>query len=585
MIERIEIIHGANALHGIGGSGGIINIITRKPPDDGATLARVSFGGTATDESADGSGARSSVLAGRDFGSIDATLGTSWERRGLYYDAEGRPIGVDTTQGDLMDSESWNVFAKLGYDVDADKRLQLMLNRYMVQGDGDYDMVEGDPDSGQPTSSVRASPEGEAPRNRVLTVSMDYSDAELGAGVLRSQLFMQRFKALYGGGTFTTFQDPAYGDEVFDQSQNVSNKAGAKLDWGVRGLFGGVLNTVVGLDVLRDKTYQELAVTGRTWVPETTYESVAPFVQTEWWIGNRASISGGLRYENGRLDVDTYRTLYSYNPETGGVVVDGGQPDFQELLPNAGVVVYVTEALNLFASYSEGYTMPDVGRVLRAVEEPGQDVDTLFDLDPVISDNNELGVDFDNGTWLAHLSWYRSDSDRGARLVYDSANQVYNVQRQRVEIEGWDVRGGWRPFARTRLDLAYAATEGRVDSDGDGRVDADLDGANISPDRLNAAWAQTGIGSRLDSRVQLSHFFDRDFDLAGDATAEFDGYTTLDAYVALATRRAGTWTLGAENLTNTDYITYYSQTVGRDAESFFAGRGRTVALNWEYQFR
>ncbi|MFP5306508.1 MAG: hypothetical protein ACLGI7_11870, partial [Gammaproteobacteria bacterium] len=59
----------------------------------------------------------------------------------------------------------------------------------------------------------------------------------------------------------------------------------------------------------------------------------------------------------------------------------------------------------------------------------------------------------------------------------------------------------------------------------------------------------------------------------------------LDACVALATRRAGTWTLGAENLTNTDYITYYSQTVGRDAESFFAGRGRTVALNWEYQFR
>lgn len=31
MIERIEIIHGANAMHGLGAQGGIINYITKKP--------------------------------------------------------------------------------------------------------------------------------------------------------------------------------------------------------------------------------------------------------------------------------------------------------------------------------------------------------------------------------------------------------------------------------------------------------------------------------------------------------------------------------------------------------------------------
>lgn len=583
MIERIEIIHGANALHGLGASGGIINIVTRKPAASGDPLARVTLGApTATDYESDGVGSRASGIAGRDFGAFDVTLGTSWERRGLYYDAEGRPIGVDGTQGDLMDSESLSFFGKFGYDLAQGQRLQLMLNRFTLEGDGDYTMVPGDPAAGVPTSSARGPAEGIAPRNRVLTSSLSYTAAELGGGALRAQVFLQRFQGLYGGGTFANFQDPAYGASVYDQSQNVSNKTGAKLDWGLRGLPARG-SAVLGLDLLRDKTYQELVHTDRKWVPETVYQSWAPFLQTEWWLGNAVALSGGLRYENGRLDVDTYRTLYATNPGSGGVTVDGGRPKVSDVLPNAGLIWYPGDALSLFVSYAEGYTMPDVGRVLRGISTSGQDVDTLLDLDPVISDNNEIGVDYDDGTWLAHVSAYRSDSERGARLVFDSVNNVYNVQRQRVEIRGWEVRGGWRPLPATRLDLGYAAARGRADTDADGAVDADLDGANIAPDRLNLAWSQSWA-FQLSSRLQASHYFDRDFDLTGASTAQFDGYTTLDGHLALATRAYGDWTLGVENLTNTDYITYYSQTIGTDPESYFAGRGRTLALSWAYAF-
>lgn len=43
MIERIEVIHGANALQGLGASGGIINIITKRAPrKDGETFHDVS---------------------------------------------------------------------------------------------------------------------------------------------------------------------------------------------------------------------------------------------------------------------------------------------------------------------------------------------------------------------------------------------------------------------------------------------------------------------------------------------------------------------------------------------------------------
>ena len=44
MIERIEVIHGANALQGLGASGGIINIITKRAPrQDGDSFQDVSI--------------------------------------------------------------------------------------------------------------------------------------------------------------------------------------------------------------------------------------------------------------------------------------------------------------------------------------------------------------------------------------------------------------------------------------------------------------------------------------------------------------------------------------------------------------
>ncbi|HLT44170.1 MAG TPA: TonB-dependent receptor plug domain-containing protein, partial [Luteimonas sp.] len=44
MIERIEVIHGANALQGLGASGGIINIITRRAPRRDGSFHEVTLG-------------------------------------------------------------------------------------------------------------------------------------------------------------------------------------------------------------------------------------------------------------------------------------------------------------------------------------------------------------------------------------------------------------------------------------------------------------------------------------------------------------------------------------------------------------
>jgi iron complex outermembrane recepter protein len=578
MIERIEIVEGSNSMQGLGAAGGIINIITKQAPKQDGVRQEVTVNTSAPTRGANGLGYGAAYLLGLRSGAFDLVAGASWRKRGMYSDAKGRLIGVDGTQGDLMDSRSTDGFAKLGYDFAGARRLQLTVNRFDLQGNGDYTAVPGDMASNLPTTSVRGKQPGDAPRNRVLTSSLDYRDPALAGGELRAQLYHQKNRELFGGGRFATFQDPAYGPNVFDQSQNVSTKDGARLSWARRGLLDGKLTVLAGADGYRDRTFQELTHTGRHWVPDSTYTGWAPFLQAEYWPLESLSLSGGLRHEHGTLDVPTFQTLAAYN----GVTVQGGSTRFSKTLPNLGAVWYLTGRINLFASYAEGYTLPDVGRVLRAINKPGQDVASFLDLKPVVSDNREAGAEYAGDRAGARVSYYVSRSRLGSVLVFDAPNQVYNVMRQRTAISGWEARANWQPLDGTRLDASFAINRGRSDRNGDGQVDSDLDGANIAPNRLNLSWTQRW-NDAWSSYLQFSHAYSRDFATLGRRSAHFDGYSTADAYLKWHTGSAGDWTLGVQNLANEQYINYVAQTVGDD-DSYFAGRGRVVSLTWQQAF-
>jgi iron complex outermembrane receptor protein len=320
-----------------------------------------------------------------------------------------------------------------------------------------------------------------------------------------------------------------------------------------------------------------LAQTGRLWVPSTVYRSLSPFVQAEWWFGSKVMLTGGLRHERGELDVGDYTTLPFY----GSRQVEGGTVDMRETLPNFGAVWYLTSALNVYASYAEGYTVADVGRVLRAVNTNGQRVKDLVDLSPVIADNREIGIDYDDGRWMGHLAYYQSESDLGSLLVYDAANRVYNVQRQPTDIEGIEATLSVRIGEHSRLGTAYAYTRGQYDRDLDGDTDTDLEGINISPDRMTAHWEQDWT-QRFSTRLQASYSFDRDFDRAGVNVASFDGYATVDLHARLATG-GGNFSIGIENLLNRRYISYFSQTTPAN-DTYNAGRGRVLSLSWSRRF-
>ncbi len=579
MVERIEVIHGASAEHGLGATGGIINYVTRRP--QGGTLtqhAGVSLEAPTDYESA-GLGYKLDYRVEGNQGSWDYLAATSWQTRGMFYDANGELIGVDGTQGDIMNSTSNDLLLKLGYWFDSAQNLELMVNRFQLEGEHEYVNVPGKRAAGTAATSRKGDPQGEAPQNQVLASSLNYSHADLGGNRLSAQLYTQRFRARFGGGKEKAFQDPAIAPSgsLFDQSQNESDKYGGKFSLGREDMLDGLLTLTGGFDLLQDSTRQTLLETDREWVPETRFRNFAPFLQAEINATDRLTLHTGVRHEFAQLEVDDFHTIASTTKPAGGVSVEGGNPDFEETLFNAGLVFQINDWAQVFGNYSEGFGMPDVGRVLRAIKTPGQSVAEFLDLQPIVTDNRELGLRFNQGPFDGEISYFESDAELGSRL--EEVGGVYQVKRERTEIDGIEATAGWQLNDAHRVQASYAQVNGQSDTDGDGRVDTDLNGANISPDRYGVSW-QANWSDQLNSRVQANHYVSRGFD---EADLNFDGYSLVDASLGYRLP-VGEASLGIENLLNRDYITYYAQAGDTRDDRYFAGRGRTFTLGYQLSF-
>ncbi|MFI0471995.1 TonB-dependent receptor [Halomonas sp. HMF6819] len=576
MVEQIEVIQGANATNGVGAAGGVINLITKRP-EPGSFNQYVE--GQITTPTRELDSETLSYKAGYgvsgNSGDVDYLFSASVEDQGLFLDGNGDAVGVDNTQGDLMDSRSYDLLGKLAYWIDDDQRLQFTLNHYDIEGHNDYLSVTGDRANGVVTTSLRGTPEGDAPYNRVWTTGLGYDHFDLAGMQLSAQAFYQDYEALFGATDSATFQDPALAPvgTYFDQTLAATTKFGTKVSLTRDDLWDERLKVTLGFDTLFDETEQYLYTSDRTYVPPTDYTDLSPFVQADLRPVDSLLLSAGARYEYAKLDIDSYRTVAANN----GVAVEGGDPSFNETLYNLGAVWSPVEHWSLFANYSEGFSIPDVGRALRGISTPNQSVGSIDNLAPIVTDNIETGVRFENGRLAAELSYYESSSDFGSRLT--EIDDVFYMQRQETEIKGVEAALDYQFNDRHSGRVAYSRMDGRYDSNEDGNLDAKLSGLDVSPDRLTASWSANWTDD-LSTFVQANYAFDETFD---EANREFDGYLLMDAAIGYRLP-VGQMNVGVSNLLDEQYVTYYSQSALVNDERYFAGRGRTLTLGYRLDF-
>lgn len=577
-IERIEVIHGASAEHGGGATGGIVNFISRRPDSDGVSQhAGVSL---ESDDrfSKDGLSYKMNYRVSAQQGDWETLFGATWQERGAFYDANDELIGV-AYPGEIQDTRDHDLMFKLGYWLDDVQHLQFSANHYELRGNNDYVPVLGNRAAGIPTTARKGDPEGDPAFNENRQYTFSYSNQDLYGNVLDVQLYHQRYRGQFGALLSGSFQDPNIAPlgTLWEQSRSDSEKWGGKLTLRRSGLFDGLLDLTGGVDLMRDKGEQVLVQTDRSYVPPSTYDNQAGFLQGDLHLTDKLTLMAGVRREHSELDVDDFHTVWGTN-NAGGVSVTGGKVSFGKTLSNYGFTYQATDWAQLYGGYSEGFGMPDIGRVLRGLDEPGLDVENLLELEPIITRSREVGLRLDFERVDMELSYYESFSNLGERLsVNNDGNYIAN--RERVEIQGYELTGNWHIDDRHSLRGSYAHSQGKSDTNDDGKVDTRLTGLNIAPDQYSLGW-QANWNDDWSSYLQYNYYVSRSFD---DPRLKFDGYALLSASVS---RRlpVGSLSLGIDNLLDEDYFTYYSQSARIADDYNFKGRGRTFTLGYQVEF-
>ncbi len=581
IIERIEVINGASAVQGMGATGGIINYITKSPRANG-----IRYGvnvRAATQFRSDNLDWKTGLSVAHKSDGFDLLGYAAVQARAMGYDGSGRRLGIDTVQGDTLDTRGNDLFVKIGKNFGA-QRLQLTVNRFHLGGDGHYMNEPGNVVEGVPTSATPGTPIGAPPRNDVRSASLDYRHGELAGGSVSAQLFTHDFTALYGATRVATFQDSsiAPAGTLSDQSEIIADKLGARITYVRPDTLIAGLEATVGLDLLRDRTEQRLALTRRTWVPQLQLRSSAPFAQLEYERG-ALTVRGGVRYETARLHVDSYTTLAAY----GSRAVLGGSAEFSKPIKNLGVIWRFAPQWSAFAASAEGFGLPDAGLVLRGVSTEGQSVSNLISLAPIITRNNEVGVNWRGADGQFSLSRYDSRSKLGSVIRINAAG-VGLVERVPTTVTGWEVSGEWRPSRQFSVSSSYATTDGKTAATETAPMDIALGARSQGPDKavLAGTW-KLQQASLL--RLQATQLFDRDINpgrMVGTSKLEehFKGYTLVDLSAQFDTRH-GKLGVSIENVLDRQYVGYYAQSAAAtDPGNTYAGRGRTLAVNWSRMF-
>lgn len=606
LVGRIEVINGPSASEGIGAAGGIINYLSKTPTKPGnETTITSRYSSQFADDS---EGWKLGVNFARKAEAYDLLLSASYIDRGISYDANGRRVGMNTS-GSVADSEARNLFVKVGFDFGADyaQRLEASASHFKIEGKANYHQVEGCRFNAVtcPVPTTNTSERGSiagslAEFNDFKQYQLNYSHAEFFGGTLVLNAYKADQAMRYlpeNGDDKQLIKVPPYPPgfvPIYDQSEIVAEKQGLRSSWTRPELFGVAgLEMRVGLDLVEDTAQQRLALTDRIWVPPMEYTSTAPWVQMSWDLG-RVTLSGGYRRQDDELQVDSYTTTAFRN----SVFVRGGNVEYTESMVNFGAIWRVTDGFSLFGSYGEGYTLPNIGIPLRNISVPGQSVERIDDLEPIVFENTEFGFTWRGDRWSLSGSRYDSHSDFGASLAIDPATNDFILTRAPVDIEGYELSSEWRFSENWKATAVYSHTEGMTSfypaSNAGlypaGALRKPMGVLDINPDKF--AWSvnwkfhprgDVNLGATTLRSRTLSGSDVRPFDGATFSyREETDGYTLFDLGVNYQTERFGKFSLGVENLFDKQYILSWSQVPG--FQNYWAGRGRMVSLTHTFTF-
>ncbi len=411
LIDHIEVVNGASAIEGLGGSGGMINYITKTPRTEGVVNTVQTAMETQLKSNYIGWKAAGVTMLKK--GQWDFLFALGTQSRPMYFDARGN-LEYLNTNGSYMDSKADSVTAKLGYNFGADnsQRLQAYFNNYDLNGNNNYNsLTPGNRALGIVQSSQRGPNPGPAFANHIREATASYINNAVFGGTVTVLGYLSK-EALPNTGVIDLGkQDPRIAPvgTLIDASSVISNKSGVKAYWAKKDFFVEGFDLNFGYDFNKDDTSQYLVLTNRTWLPDLKFTANSGYVQGSYDLGP-LTFSGGARYQSGKISVPSFQTLYETAPTTNGVLFGGGTKSYNTSVYNGGIVYRLPAGWSTFVGVSQGYDLPDIGTVIRNTNKPGQSVNTVAEINPVETTSYEAGV-----------NWRSEHASVGADAYYNTS--------------------------------------------------------------------------------------------------------------------------------------------------------------------
>lgn len=573
-IERVEVIKGATAIYGNGSTGGIINYITKKKQGDNAFGGTTVLGTSFNPANSSGTlGYKVSQSFGGKYQNWNYIAGASLDYTGVQRDGEGFIVGQ--TDG-LSNTYQKNLFAQITYEINENSTIRAFYNGYSSTQHARYISKTGKYGS-EPTIGIAGTDPGEhagTPYNHNIMLGYTHSNLFLDTQADLS-FYMNSFRSM---NRYVEQGTAWYGP---GQTRINSNKKGVRLNLNTPFiLFNRPSEITYGIDLLNDKTDQDLT-DGRVYIPTMDMVNIAPYAQLKIDVLDHLIFKGGIRYENANVEVKDFNTIASGPNNEGSIFVQGGKIPYKTTLFNVGLRYNKYEAFNPFVSFSQGFAINELGRILRRATEStlGQ-----LETEPIITNNYEIGFSSRFSIFNFTGAYYLSTSKLGANLV--DVNGYLVAQREPERVHGFEITGEATLSPQWTVGGSYAYVEGKAKFDDGSKVY--LNGGRISPPKatgfvyftptdkwsIQLYWLFSGSRDRFEvnekGKYKNSEGAVKDISLFNLATT----YTLNKAWKA---------SMGVENIFNKTYYPVVSQYRALDAD-YIRGNGMQATISLQYNF-
>jgi iron complex outermembrane receptor protein len=265
----------------------------------------------------------------------------------------------------------------------------------------------------------------------------------------------------------------------------------------------------------------------------------------------------------------------------------GGEEEFSATLLNAGLVYDFNTQQQMYFNFSQGFTVPDMSRLLRSVSvfsdvnEPGPVLDST-NVDAIKTDSFDLGWRGQFDTIQAQASLYYNVSDKYTH--FDKVTGVVELRDQTEKVWGFEGSINAHLTDNISTGATYAYTYGETETETNGWEALPVD--RISPQKITSHLTYNNYGS-FSVALQMLQMLDTDKAHKDNvANAEFEGYTTFDLLTQFALPK-GQMGIAISNLANESYQPLYNQVrayPSTGASTDLPAQGRTLSVNYSVEY-